>query len=108
MLWDEPAADELGRTRLTEKALERLAFTRTPELSYREWPLAVPVVVRPRPVSSSDETEAFLGLRYCSNWVDVRQGDVLTVTARRWCSLLDELWGTTPKATWAPIQPARR
>lgn len=79
------------------------------DLGYRDWPLAVPVVVRPGPVwSSSDETEAFLGLRYGSNWVDVRQGDVLTVTARGWYSFLDELWGTTPKAMWALIQPARR
>lgn len=97
VLWDEPATDELQRTRLTEQALERLGFSRSADRDYRTWPLAVPVVVRPGSAWPSwDETEAFLGLRYGSNWVDVRQGDVLTVTARGWFSYLDEIWGTAP------------
>lgn len=107
VLWEEPAVDELQRTDLTEQALERLGFTRTSGRDYRGRPLAVPVVIRPGPVWSAwDESEAFLGLRYGSNWVDVRQGDVVTVTARGWFSYLDEVWGTTPTAQWAPVRPA--
>ena len=60
-----------------------------PERDYRGWPLAVPVVVRPGSAWPGwDEREAFLGLRYASNWVDARQGDVLTVTAHGWFSHL--------------------
>lgn len=106
VLWQEPAADELERTRLTEQALERLGFERTYRGDYRGMPMAVPVVVRPGPSWPAwDESEAMLGLRYGSNWVDVRQGDLLTVTARGWCSFLDGLWGTTPRARWAPPSP---
>jgi hypothetical protein len=106
LLWQEPAVDELERTRLTEQALERLGFTRTAG-GYRSWPLAVPVVVRPgSTLSSWDEHEAFVGLRYGSNWVGVRQGDILTVTARGWSSWLDGIWGTTPRAQWSRCRAA--
>lgn len=101
VLWDEPAPDETKRTRLTERALERLDFCWMPSRDYRSRPLAVPVVVRPGSAWPGwDEEEALLGLRYGSNSADVRQGDVLTVTARGWFSFLDELWGTTPCAQW--------
>lgn len=101
LLWQEPAVDELERTLLTEQALERLGIARM-NGGYRSWPLAVPVVVRPGPTSWEwDEHEAFLGLRYGSNWADVRQGDVLTVTARGWSSWLDGISGTAPRAHWS-------
>lgn len=104
VLWAEPAADELQRTELTEQALERLGFSRHADRNHLSWPLAVPVVVRPGSVWTSwDESEAFLGLRYGANWVDVRQGDVLTVTPRGWFSYLDEVYGTTPRATWTAL-----
>lgn len=106
VLWEEPAVDERDRTRRTEEALQRLGFTR----SGGDWlcaPIAVAVVVRPGPTTSSwDEREAFLGLRYGSNWVDVRQGDILTVTARGWTSWLDRLWGTSPRARWSAVPTA--
>lgn len=101
VLWAEPAADEAERTRLTEAALRRLRFGRTTDRDYRTWPLAVPVVVRPGSAWPGwDESEALLGLRYGSNWVDVRQGDVLTVTARGWYSHLEGIWGRSPRAAW--------
>jgi len=106
VLWQEPAVDEVERTTLTEQALARLGFTRT-EAAYRDWPLAVPVVVRPGSAWSSwDEREAFYGLRYGSNWVDVRQGDVLTVTTRGWTSWLDGIWGSSPRAQWSACRAA--
>lgn len=105
VLWDEPAAGEPQRRRLTEQALERLGFCWTPGATYRDWPLAVPIVVRPGSAWPSwDEEEALLGLRYGCNSVQVRQGDVVTVTARGWFSFLDGLWGTTPCARW--VEPA--
>ena len=104
VLWEEPAADELARTRLTEAALRRLRFSRTTDRDYRTWPMAVPVVVRPGAAWAGwDEIEALLGLRYGSNWVDVRQGDVLTVTGRGWTSYLDGIWGRWPQAAWRPL-----
>jgi hypothetical protein len=108
VLWDEPADDESERTRLTEQALERLGFARTAG-RYPDWPLAVPVVVRPGPAWMSwDETEALLGLRYGSNLCDVHEGDVLTVTARGWYAPMDELWGTEPRAVWAAATATTR
>lgn len=101
VLWDEPAGDEHQRTRLTEQALERLGFSHSAD-RYADWPLAIPVVVRPGPAWISwDETEAMLGLRYGSNMCDVREGDALTVTARGWYAPIDELWGAEPRALWA-------
>jgi hypothetical protein len=105
VLWDEPADDERDRTTLTEQALARLGFAREVDRTYRSWPLAVPVVVRPGSAWASwDELEAFLGLRYGSNSCDVRQGDVLTVTARGWMSWLDGLAGTVPRAAWRDVR----
>lgn len=102
VLWDEPPAGELERTRIMEEALGRLGFCRMSDRDYLSWPLAVPIVVRPGSAWPGwDESEAFLGLRYGSNWVDARQGDVLTVTAQGWYSHLDGLWGTTPRARWS-------
>jgi hypothetical protein len=101
VLWHEPAPDELERTHRTEQAMQRLGFglTRRP---YPDWPIAVPVVVRPGSAWWSwDEREAWLGLRYGSNLRDVLHGDVLTVTARGWLSHLDELHGSEPRAAWA-------
>jgi hypothetical protein len=67
----------------------------------------VPVVIRPGSAWTSwDEHEAFLGLRYGSNWVDVRQGDVLTVTPRGWTSWLDGIWGSRPQAQWSSCRAA--
>lgn len=101
LLWEEPADDELERTHLTEQALQRLGFGRT-DARYPHWPMAVPVVVRPGAVWFGwDESEAILGLRYGSNFCDVIQGDVLTVTARGWMSWPDDLCGTQPQAEWA-------
>lgn len=101
VLWDEPPQDEHERTLQTEQALRRLGFgfTRRP---YPQWPIAVPVVVRPGSSWWSwDEREVWLGLRYGSNLCDVLQADVLTVTARGWLSHLDELHGREPRAAWA-------
>ena len=103
VLWDEPARDEHQRTLQTEQALRRLCFgmTRRP---YPQWPIAVPVVIRPGAVWwSRDEREVWLGLRYGSNLCDVLQGDILTVTARGWISHLDELHGSEPRAAWASV-----
>jgi hypothetical protein len=108
-LWDEPAEDESERTRLTEQALQRLGFGRS-GLPYRDWPLAVPIVIRPGPSWFSwDESEAVLGLRYGSNRCDVLQGEVLTVTPRGWTSWPADLFGAEPRAQWqaqwgAPMQ----
>ena len=101
VLWHEPAPDELERTRRTERPLQRLgfAFTRRP---CPQWPIAVPVVVRPGSAWWSwDEQEVWLGLRYGSNLCDVLQADVLTVTAHGWISHMDRLHGSHPRAAWA-------
>jgi hypothetical protein len=104
-LWDEPAVDEFQRTRLTEQALTRLGFSRT-RLPYTEWPMAVPIVIRPGPSWFSwDESEAVLGLRYGSNSCDVVQGEVLTVTACGWTSWPDDLFGARPRARWQAALP---
>lgn len=101
VLWDAPAADERERSTITEKALARLGFEWT-RANFRDWPLAVPVVVRPGSAWPCwDEDEALLGLRYGSNCVDCRHGDVLTVTGRGWYSSLDGIWGTSPRAHWS-------
>ena len=107
VLWDEPAEDEHERTRQTERAMRRLGFglTRCP---YPQWPIAVPVVIRPGAAWWSwDERAVWLGLRYGSNLCDVLQGDVLTVTARGWISHLDELHGPQPRAGWADSGPSQ-
>lgn len=101
VLWEEPAQDELERTHLTEQALQRLGFGYT-EARFPDWPMAVPVVVRPGPSWFSwDESEALLGLRYGSNLCDVIQGDLLTVTSRGWMSWPYDLYGAQPRANWA-------
>ena len=101
VLWQEPEPDELERTHRTEQALQRLGFGRS-RRPYPDWPIAVPVVVRPGAAWWSwDEREAWLGLRYGSNLCDVLHGDVLTVTTRGWLSHLDELHGSEPRAAWA-------
>lgn len=101
VLWEEPAPDELARTALTEQALQRLGFSYT-GARYPDWPMAVPIVVRPGSSWFSwDEHEAVLGLRYGSNFCDVIQGDVLTVTSHGWMSWMDELHGDSPQAQWA-------
>lgn len=107
VLWDEPAEDELERTHLTEQALQRLGFGYC-AAHYPEWPMAVPIVVRPGSAWWSwDESEAVLGLRYGSNLCNVLQGDVLTVTGRGWLSWPDDLHGTEPRAQWAAtVHPA--
>lgn len=103
VLWDEPAQDELDRTDQTEQAIKRLGFGFTGRL-YPQWPIVVPVVVRPGSAWWSwDEREVWLGLRYGSNLCDALQADVLTVTARGWVSHLDELHGAEPKAAWAEL-----
>lgn len=104
VLWDEPAQDEHERTLRTDQALRRLdiGFTQRP---FPQWPIVVPVVVRPGSAWWSwDEREVWLGLRYGSNLCHVLQGDVLTVTARGWISHLDELHGSQPRAAWAASQ----
>jgi hypothetical protein len=103
VLWNEPAQDEHERTLQTEQALRRLGFglTRRP---YPQWPIAVPVVIRPGSAWWSwDEREVWLGLRYGSNLCDVLQGDLLTVTTRGWISHRDELHGSEPRAAWAAL-----
>lgn len=101
VLWEEPARDELVRTDLTEQALRRLGITYS-TAPYPDWPIAVPVVVRPGPSWLSwDESEALLGLRYGSNLCHVIHGDVLTVTSRGWVSWPDDLYGSQPRAQWA-------
>ena len=103
VLWDEPARDEHERTLQTEQALRRLGFgpTRRP---YPQWPIAVPVVIRPGAAWWSwDEREVWLGLRYSFNLCDVLQGDVLTVKGLGWISHLDELHGSEPRAVWADV-----
>lgn len=101
VLWDEPAEDENERTRLTEQALQRLGFSYT-RATYPQWPIAVPVVIRPGSAWMSwDEHEVWLGLRYGSNLCDVIHGNVITVTARGWVSRLDRLSGGEPRAAWA-------
>ena len=108
LLWDEPATDECQRTRLTEQAMQRLGFGMT-DLPYADWPMAVPIVIRPGPSWFSwDESEALLGLRYGSNLCDAVQGDVLTVTPRGWVSWPDDLFGTRPRAAWRTTVAARR
>lgn len=105
-LWLRPPRDELARTRATERALKRLGlrWTKTP---YDEWPIVVPVVVRPGACWWSwDESEATLGLRYGSNLVDAVSGDVITVTSRGWYSQLDELAGSAPAARWSDVAAA--
>lgn len=107
VLWEEPAQDERERTLLTEQALRRLGFgvSRRP---YPQWPIAVPVVIRPGSAWWSwDEREVWLGLRYGSNLCDVLQGDVLTVTACGWVSHLDELHGREPRAAWTGLTVPR-
>ena len=107
VLWDEPARDECGRTSQTEQALRRLGFGLTGR-PYPQWPIVVPVVVRPGSAWWSwDEREVWLGLRYGSNLCNVLQGDVLTVTARGWISHLDELHGSEPSAAWADVAARR-
>ena len=106
-LWDEPPEDELERTRLTEQALQRLGFEMT-GLPYRDWPMAVPIVIRPGPSWFSwDESEAVLGLRYGSNLRDVVRGDVLTVTPRGWSSWPEDRYGGQPRAQWQAALPGR-
>lgn len=106
VLWEEPAHDELGRTLQTEQALQRLGFGFTRD-AYPQWPIAVPVVVRPGSAWWSwDEREVWLGLRYGSNLCDLLQGGVLTVTARGWVSHLDRVHGNEPKAAWAGLAPS--
>jgi hypothetical protein len=101
VLWDEPTQDEYERTLQTEQAMRRLGFGLT-RLPHKQWPIVVPVVIRPGSAWWSwDEREVWLGLRYGSNLCDVLQGDVLTVTARGWISHLDELHGGEPRAAWA-------
>lgn len=101
VLWQEPARDELERTHQTEQAMQRLGFGFTGR-RYPEWPIVVPVVIRPGPAWWSwDEREVWLGLRYGSNLCDALQADVLTVTARGWVSHMDELHGSEPRASWA-------
>ncbi len=103
LLWDEPAEDERKRTRLTEQALQRLGFGLT-RLPYPDWPMVVPIVIRPGPSWFSwDESDALLGLRYGSNLCDVVQGDVLTVTFRGWTSWPDDLYGAQPRAGWRSV-----
>lgn len=107
VLWDEPAQDERERTRQTERAMRRLGFGLT-QRPWPEWPIAVPVVIRPGAAWWSwDEREVWLGLRYGSNLCDVLQGDVLTVTAHGWISHLDELHGPQPRAGWADSGPSQ-
>lgn len=106
VLWDRPPRDELARTSVTERALERLGLGWT-GLPYRELSMVVSVVVRPGSCWFSwDESEVALGLRYGSNMADVRQGDLLTVTGQGWYAPLDELWGTHPRAVWSPAATA--
>lgn len=101
LLWEEPTSDELERTDQTEQAMQRLGFGFT-GLLYPQWPIVVPVVVRPGSVWWSwDEREAWLGLRYGSNLCDALQADVLTVTERGWVSHMDGLHGPEPRAAWA-------
>lgn len=103
VLWDEPAADEHERTLRTEEAMKRLGFGFTGR-RYPQWPIVVPVVVRPGSAWWSwDEREVWLGLRYGYNLCDVLQSDVLTVTSRGWISQLDELHGVEPRAAWAAL-----
>jgi hypothetical protein len=107
VLWDEPAQDEHERTVQTEQALRRLGFgfTRHP---YPQWPIGVPVVVRPGSAWWSwDEREVWLGLRYGSNLCHVLTGDVLTVTARGWVSHLEALHGHEPRAVWSDGRSGR-
>ena len=100
LLWHEPAPDEHERTCRTEQALQRLGLDRT-RRPYPEWPIAVPVVVRPGSAWWSwDERDAWLGLRYGSSLCDVLSGEVLTVTARGWRAHLDDLHGCEPRAAW--------
>ena len=107
VLWQEPEPDELERTHRTEQALQRLGFGRS-RRPYPDWPIAVPVVVRPGSAWWSwDEREVWLGLRYGSNLCDVLHGDVLTVTAHGWLSHLDELHGSEPRAAWAGTAATR-
>ena len=107
VLWHEPAQDEHERTLQTEHALQQLGFGFT-GCRYPQWPIAVPVVVRPGSGWwSRDEREVWLGLRYGSNLCDVLQADVLTVTARGWVSPLDELHGSHPRAAWAGLASPR-
>jgi hypothetical protein len=106
-LWDEPPEHELDTTRQTEQALQRLGFVSTGR-RYRDWPMAVPIVIRPGPSWFSwDESEAVLGLRYGSNLCDVVQGDVLTVTPRGWSSWPADLYGGQPRAQWQAAFPER-
>lgn len=108
LLWDEAATDECERTRLTEQAMQRLGFGMT-ALPYADWPMAVPIVIRPSPSWFSwDESEALPGLRYGSNLCDVVQGDVLTVTPRGWISWPDGLFGPRPRAAWRAAMPAQK
>lgn len=105
LLWDEPTSDELERTDRTERAMQRLGFGFTGRL-YPQWPIVVPVVVRPGSAWWSwDEREVWLGLRYGSNLCDALQADVLTVTSRGWISHMDELHGAEPGASWAAGAP---
>jgi hypothetical protein len=101
VLWEEPPADEIERTRETERALQRLECGFRAG-RHRTWPVIVPVVVRPGPSWFSwDESEVLLGLRYGTNMCDVLEGDPLTVTARGWVSWPDGVYGTEPRAQWA-------
>ncbi len=103
VLWDEPAQDERERTLRTEQALRRLGFGFR-QRPFPQWPIAVPVVIRPGSAWWSwDEREVWLGLRYGSNLCDVLDADVLTVTARGWVSHMDELHGSEPRAAWASL-----
>jgi hypothetical protein len=97
-LWMEPPEGELDRARQTEQALQRLGFVST-GLPYRDWPMAVPIVIRPGPSWFSwDESEAVFGLRYGSNLCDVVQGDVLMVTPRGGTSWPAYTYGGQPQA----------
>ncbi len=107
-LWEEPAEDEHERIRLTERALLRLGFSFS-ELPYAEWPLAVPIVIRPGASwYSLDEREALLGLRYGSNLCHVVTGELLTVTTRGSVTWPDEAFGSQPRATWRTASTTER
>ena len=76
VLWDDPAQSERERTLRTEEALARLGYGLT-QRPYPQWPIVVPVVVRPGSAWWSwDEREVWLGLRY---------GPTCVTSCRRTC-----------------------
>lgn len=106
VLWEEPPEAEDDLRRATEEALGRLECGWS-DLPFADQPLVVAVVVRPGPSWwSPDEADVAYGLRYGSNLSSVRQGGIVTVTARGWLEQADELCGARPRARWDRSVPA--